>query len=75
MTYKQDGRQRARTSNGRYADMNRCQACGKRLGDGYCSDGRSNGEAGHVLCETCCIKGSAMTWEDAQAFYTRRTSR
>jgi hypothetical protein len=71
MSYAKQERQRVRSTSGRYSNMNRCEACQKRLGSNYCSDGRFNGEYGHVLCEKCCLRGSAMTVEQAKQFYSR----
>jgi len=72
-TEKMVARQRAR-SGGRYATMNACEACGKRLGADYCSDSRVNAlqGAGLVLCDCCASRGENMTPADAVAFYSRR---
>lgn len=73
MSYAMQARQNARTSSGKYRDMNRCERCNKRLGDNYCSDGRVCDEygVGLVLCEKDADRGLEMSVEDALAFYSR----
>ena len=69
MSYGQQERQRTRSRQGRYSDMNKCQSCAKAVGTNYYSDPRSNGGIGHVLCRACCVAGQGLNWPDAQAWY------
>jgi hypothetical protein len=56
-TMNQKARQSARNRKGRYEDMNRCEFCGKALGDGYHSLSNSSETGiGLVCCEKCCEK-------------------
>ena len=68
-------RQRTRSSDGRYSDMSKCQRCAKPVGENYCTDPRSNGGIGHVLCRACHAGGRDLEWEQAQAFYRKERTR
>lgn len=55
MSFKMVERQAKRKSNGRYADMYRCEFCDKALGEGYhsLSDCNTTG-VGLICCKKCC---------------------
>lgn len=67
-TSAQSARQ-ANRRNGKYANMNRCELCGKHLGEDYRSDLRVNspewGTHGLVLCGKCCVKLNGMPDHEA----------
>lgn len=68
-SYGQNERQRTRSRDGKYKEMNGCERCSKSVGTEYCSDGRFNGEVGHVLCRKCAFAGSRLSASEAVAFY------
>lgn len=61
-TAAQHARQAYRDSEGRYAEVNRCYCCDKRVGVDYCSDARTDtidsagnnwGDVALCLCQRC----------------------
>jgi hypothetical protein len=58
-SHAQRERQKTRESDGRYADMTKCEICGKGVGNNYCSDERVD-EKFQGLGLTLCLKDGKM---------------
>lgn len=72
MTWQQAERQTKRTRQGRYAAGPRCERCGGRAGEEYCSDARCDttpewGGRGLVLCEPCAQRLAGLSSAEALA--------